>query len=256
MQSVEKIGNVKTKSAIRMIVIFFITTFVFTILLAIVQEGLSIDYRHIVLPQWGPGLAAILLSLTLYKNTLKSGLDLKKLSILQILLCLLIPFMLLASSFMIFNLVITPVSSINTLDFTFISVVLPATFFGAIGEALGWRVFLQKTLNQRFNPLVSSVIVGLLWGLWHVGHYSNGLVFMIAFLAFTISFSFVLAYSVNKYDYNLLLSSLFHFSANIGFFLFFSSLTTSKEMILITALVWILTSIILVPFYLRKKYSV
>lgn len=35
---------------------FVVTTFFFTIVLAILQEALSMDYAYVTLPQWGPGL--------------------------------------------------------------------------------------------------------------------------------------------------------------------------------------------------------
>lgn len=35
-------------------------------------------------------------------------------------------------------------------------------------EEFGWRGFLAPLLQQRFSPLPASVLVGLIWGLWHL----------------------------------------------------------------------------------------
>jgi uncharacterized protein len=43
---------------------------------------------------------------------------------------------------------------------------LPALFF-AITEELGWRGFALPRLQARSSALTSSLIVGLLWALWH-----------------------------------------------------------------------------------------
>ncbi len=39
--------------------------------------------------------------------------------------------------------------------------------FIAVGEEYGWRGFLLPRLMDKFNLLYSSIILGLIWGIWH-----------------------------------------------------------------------------------------
>jgi uncharacterized protein len=114
---------------------------------------------------------------------------------------------------------------------------------GAAGEEIGWRSFLQASFEQKFPRYVSSIFVGLIWGLWHVGLYRNGVVFMIAFLIFTISVSLVLSSILYGTSYNLLLSTLFHFMINFNFFLFFRNNIAHPAMMIMVAAVWAIAAL-------------
>jgi hypothetical protein len=48
---------------------FAVVTLILTIILAVAQEMLAIDYNYISLPQWGPGLAALLLGILYFKQS-------------------------------------------------------------------------------------------------------------------------------------------------------------------------------------------
>jgi hypothetical protein len=45
---------------------------------------------------------------------------------------------------------------------------LPLLIIGPLSEELGWRGYAQTHLQTRWNPLLSGVVVGAFWALWHL----------------------------------------------------------------------------------------
>lgn len=59
----------------------------------------------------------------------------------------------------------------NIEDFSIVSLLLvfvPAIFISGLGEEMGWRGYALSRLQVTRSPFVSSLIVGVLWGLWHL----------------------------------------------------------------------------------------
>jgi uncharacterized protein len=53
-------------------------------------------------------------------------------------------------------------------DPSLLAMALVWPILAALGEELGWRGFLLPRLERRFGLLTAAIVVGVLWGLWHL----------------------------------------------------------------------------------------
>jgi membrane protease YdiL (CAAX protease family) len=94
-----------------------------------------------------------------------------------------------------------------------------------LGEELGWRGFLLPRLQARYSALVASIIVGIVWGLWHwplflmeglPPYYEfgqmvgviPGILALVFFL--TVPWSILFTWMYNNTKGSLLLACVFH----------------------------------------------
>lgn len=219
------------------IALFIFMTFFFLIVLAIIQQTTCLSYEYITLPQFAPAIAVLFFSL-IYKNSvIPINVQFDNKILKKIFFVLILPVGLFSITFFIgkqlgLNVQIT--ANISTL----LPMALAGMLVGAIGEEVGWRSFLQPFFERYNTALLSSVFVGLSWGMWHVGHYKNGVLFMFGFLLFAISASIIMAWLLRKTNYNLIISALFHFSINICFLTFFKNSLTDSNFMLINGIIW------------------
>jgi len=95
-----------------------------------------------------------------------------------------------------------------------------------LGEEIGWRGFALPHLLERFNGLVSSVILGALWAAWHLINatlagleaYWYGFP---AFLFFVVSQTVLFTWLWNRTGGSLLLVWILHAMVNVSGGLFF-----------------------------------
>lgn len=82
---------------------------------------------------------------------------------------------------------------------------------GALGEELGLRGFALPRLQERTNPFHASLVIGVLWGLWHlpvlVGREP---LIVVVFLLLAIGLSFVFTWLFNGSGGSLVPVLLFH----------------------------------------------
>jgi len=91
---------------------------------------------------------------------------------------------------------------------------------GATGEELGWRRYLLRDFEKRHSLLVSALLVGIVWGFWHLpiwftlGYTGNDLVrYIVFFLVEIVSFSVIMAVFYRRQE-NLLIPIWIHFLIN------------------------------------------
>src|SRR6266545_4850971 len=101
------------------------------------------------------------------------------------------------------------------------------TFFtgGPLFEEPGWRGFALPRLQQRYRPLAGSLILGVLWALWHLPMFlipgfaadNGGLSFsgLGVFLLTALAFTVIMTWVFHPTRASLLLAILLHTSINI-----------------------------------------
>jgi membrane protease YdiL (CAAX protease family) len=94
----------------------------------------------------------------------------------------------------------------------------PNLLGGPLGEESGWRGYALPRLQRRFNPVVSSLILGFLWANWHlpliVTHVYN--VTWWQFMAATMAVACFLTFGFNKSAGSILCAVFIHGIYNIG----------------------------------------
>ena len=230
--------------------LFFVITFVFTILLAIVQQFLGMDTTQVSLPQFGPGIAALVMLRLFRKDQVKLTVTLKGIHPLKYLAALGIPLAVPVILFFIYNQFVTPIS-IPSLDSTSFMMMLGGIMLGAFGEELGWRGYAQNLLERERNSVVAFLVIGVIWGVWHIGNFQNGPIFMLFFVFSTIGYSAVMGWLLQGTSYNVVLATLFHFAVNVGFFIL-QDARTDYRIAVLNGLVWIGATVIIV---VRNKMS-
>ena len=152
--------------------------------------------------------------------------------------------------------------------------ILPFSFFiliyGPLPEELGWRGYALDGLQVRYSALVSSLILGVIWALWHVplffmkGQWQHdvlkfGTLDFWTFILSPVSLSILFTWIYNNTNRSTLSAILFHFMCNFtGWILPLTEQARLYGLILITV-----SSILVVIFwgpktltrqYTRKKF--
>ena len=110
------------------------------------------------------------------------------------------------------------VGQLSVLDFVLVVLV--------VGEELGWRGYALPRLMERHSALVASLILGVLWGAWHLPtffipgtpQFEHPIV---AFGVMTTAYSILLSWVFLHTRGSVLIATLFHGAINVsqGFFL-------------------------------------
>lgn len=98
------------------------------------------------------------------------------------------------------------------------SFILPFLIFDALtnGEEIGWRGYVLPRFQARYNALVASLLVGAIWGLWHLPKFlapgNTGAFgwFLLKIMADAVLYTWL----YNNTQGSLLLVTLFHATGN------------------------------------------
>jgi membrane protease YdiL (CAAX protease family) len=111
--------------------------------------------------------------------------------------------------------------------YTVIPTIIILTVLAGMGEEFGWRGYLIPRLQSRYNALVTSLIIGVLWGLWHIPLFlvegttqyewnmKAGLVTAIlGYLVFIIAWTIQFTWVFNNTKGSVLLAAVLHGAGN------------------------------------------
>jgi membrane protease YdiL (CAAX protease family) len=108
-----------------------------------------------------------------------------------------------------------PEESLLSQPLMIIPVFLTYFLTGGGNEEWGWRGYALDRLQNRWNPTVASLVLGVIWGCWHIplffvestGQYHMSL---LAFILATPGISILHTWVYNKTGRNLLAAWVFH----------------------------------------------
>lgn len=111
--------------------------------------------------------------------------------------------------------------------YTVVPMFIMLTIAAGIGEEFGWRGFLLPRLQTRHNALVSALIVGVIWAIWHIPLFfikgtsqydqalQGGLLpAILAYSAFVIVSSIQFTWVFNNTKGSVLLAAVMHGAMN------------------------------------------
>ena len=126
------------------------------------------------------------------------------------------------------------------------------TIIGSISEEIGWRGTLLPIFEKNYTPFISSLFIGLLWGVWHFFKISTvGILGYILFIPSIILYSVLISYIYNKTSKSIINPILFHSFINICSIL----LIYERECIQFYVISFIISLVVIVFIYLfDKKY--
>ena len=117
----------------------------------------------------------------------------------------------------------------------------------ALLEEFGWRGLALPLLQRRWNALTASVVLGLVWGVWHLPlMVANGDP-PIPYLLLIVPHTMLMTWVVNSTRGSMLLAMLFHASLATALTTFYSGPQSLVEVVL----TWLVAAAVLVRYVPR-----
>lgn len=226
---------------------FFFSWFVW-IGMIIFEPGEQFFIPLLFLGAFGPSIAAALLisfsgNSAEKKDFWKRVIDFRRISLKNFLFILLVFPVILLIGYSLMKLVGLEIPSVSSffegIDSvsSFLYLLLFMLLGGPLAEELGWRGFALQPLQERFGHLMSSLILGSIWIIWHLplffieGTSQNQKGFGMAFWSWSLQLlliSIIFTWVYNNTRKSILAAVLLHLMAN---FFYPSNLDWSGELI-------------------------
>jgi uncharacterized protein len=150
---------------------------------------------------------------------------------------------------------------VGATEFIQVGALLPielVLFVLVVGEELGWRGYALPQLLQKRSPLMASLILGALWGLWHVptivvpGTPQYGLP-ITAFVLLTVEYSILMTWVFLHTRGSVLIATLFHGAINLSQGIFLSGVEGATRYWLLCIVYGVAALIVAVVLGLRTR---
>jgi uncharacterized protein len=213
---------------------FFLLVFVLSIpfwlvdVLTQMPKGIPINLPTSSLMAFNPLIAALILTYRYKKSAgikdlVKKAFDYKRIKRKRwyVPTILLMPAMLFLS-YLVMYLVGLPLPQPN-ISFLFVLILFPLFFVTALGEEAGWLGYAIDPMQERWGALYASIILGIVWGLWHLGGYiqtNNGLEWAIWQFLGSIPLRILITWIYNNTGKSIFAGILFHAMINVSEFSF------------------------------------
>ena len=102
-------------------------------------------------------------------------------------------------------------------------VVFLALFIAAVGEEVGWSGYITDPMQDRWNALQASVLLGAIWAIWHIiplvqAHRSQS--WIAWWCLFTVASRVLIVWLYNNTGKSVFAVALYHAVSNLSWLLF------------------------------------
>jgi membrane protease YdiL (CAAX protease family) len=133
-------------------------------------------------------------------------------------------------------------------------------YIAAAFEEVGWRGYALDLFQSKTNALFSSLILGLIWGLWHlpllIYYWWWPIQYISLYLIFVVLLSIIFTFLYNNTWGNIFIATLFHTIINLSLQYLFPILADSRSngYFYLNSLL-IIVDLILIAIYKPKHLS-
>jgi membrane protease YdiL (CAAX protease family) len=238
------------------VAVFYLSTMVFSGVLNAVQSAIGPSPDLIQLVQFAPALGVGLMFL-LFRGTTQVSARFTPVDVVARRSLLVVGIVIAA---MLASVLVHVVAGrswrAESLPFPFWALVI-TMIVGAAGEELGWRAYLQPYLQTRFSVLRSSLLVGVLWGFWHIGGFAYGVVYMGLFVVMAVALSVVMGAVISgARRTNLVVATAAHAAVNLALILLFSEEDGDLFPMAVLAAVWTVAAVLVNSVQVRRAVEV
>lgn len=232
----EKITHNKTSDLVIFLILANVISWIFRIPLGLFENGvITMQFPRYFqfLGDWGPGIAAIIVlgrrgGLKGINQLITKLMPTKKQIPWLIIALFASPIIFICSNFINHNLLgganadfsLVGIWEELPISNVFLSWLFLFLHIG-VGEELGWRGYLQDFLEKRFNPLMTTLIIGFFWAFWHfpMFFFDEYFVFLTEnpmalfnWISFVFSMAIIHGWFYKKAKYTLLTPIILHTS--------------------------------------------